>query len=315
MKRFIRNSVIFGCLTFVLAIGLDYVISYGLQHRNEYLYSPYHEIRTGKAQADIVVMGNSRGFAHFSPSVIDSITGMSVFCLGQYPINVQIAKYHYFRAYNPAPKLIVAQVDFVNTFRIMNLPHQHQSEQFLPFMWDGKMRALLRELGYSWVECYVPFYRYWGYQKVIKDGILEFVGMKYSNDTRCAYRGHYPERHPWDGKELERLTTFPACWDEDACDLWESFLNECESEGIMVLLVNSPMYAPAVALVDKENEMNQYFDSVAKSHNTFYWNYTKDYDMNNDSANFCVSVHLNEQATQIFSADFAERLLVDSIIQ
>ena len=39
-----------------------------------------------------------------------------------------------------------------------------------------------------------------------------------------------------------------------------------------------------------------------------YLNYTENYDLCNDTLNFCVSVHLNPTATDKFSADFAHDL-------
>ena len=54
--------------------------------------------------------------------------------------------------------------------------------------------------------------------------------------------------------------------------------------------------------------MNAYFDSIASMYNTVYWNYNENYDLCNDTANFCVSVHMNPEATYRFSVDFAEDL-------
>ena len=56
------------------------------------------------------------------------------------------------------------------------------------------------------------------------------------------------------------------------------------------------------------DEVNNFFESVAQKFGYKYLNYTENYDLCNDTVNFCVSVHLNPKATDKFSTDFAHDL-------
>lgn len=78
----------------------------------------------------------------------------------------------------------------------------------------------------------------------------------------------------------------------------------------MLILVNSPTYIGATNKTKGLDEVNNYFDSVAVAYNAVYWNYNENYDLCNDTANFCVSVHMNPnpKATHEFSVDFANDL-------
>ena len=82
-------------------------------------------------------------------------------------------------------------------------------------------------------------------------------------------------------------------------------MKTCHNEGIKVVLVNSPTYIGATEKTVGLDVMDAYFDSIANRYGTVYLDYTKDYELCYDTLNFCVSVHLNPQATHRFSVDFA----------
>lgn len=103
--------------------------------------------------------------------------------------------------------------------------------------------------------------------------------------------------------------------DDEAIALFEDYLAECKNDGVYVLLVNSPVYAPTTKKVINMDEVNDYFESVSKKFGYKYLNYTENYDLCNDTLNFCVSVHLNLEATDKFSADFAHDLNVLGLLK
>ena len=113
MKKFLIKISIFAVVLYGLAWGVDYMISTGLQQMDDYRFMSWHEMQQGGINADIIIMGNSRGFSHFEPWTIDSITGMSCnnLGLGGYSITVQTLKYQLYRLHNTKPKMIIQQVD------------------------------------------------------------------------------------------------------------------------------------------------------------------------------------------------------------
>ena len=104
------------------------------------------------------------------------------------------------------------------------------------------------------------------------------------------------------------MDTIHAVLDEEGRRIFEGWMARCAEEGVDVLLVNSPMYKGATDKLVGEDVVNAYFDSIANIYHTEYWNYTENYELCNDTANFVVSVHMNPQATHQFSIDFANRL-------
>lgn len=307
MKRFLIKTFIFAIVLYVLAWGLDYMISKGFQQMEDYRSMSWNEMQQGTINADIVIMGNSRGFSHFEPWTIDSICGTNTFCLGLggYSITVEDLKYKYYRLYNKKPKYIIQQIDYY-TLRNDSAPHQHESEQYLPIFFDRRIHSDLLRVGYTYMDLYCPLYRYWGYQMVIKNGLLEFLGIKhYVRDP--SRRGHHYERGAWNGTELNKMDTIYAKFDTKGKEYFEQYMQRCADEGVQVILVNSPTYIGANLKTIGLDAVNAYFDSIATVYNTVYWDYNENYDLCNDTANFCESVHMNPEATHQFTIDFANR--------
>ena len=309
MKKFLIKIAIFAVVLYGLAWGLDYMISTGLQQMDDYRFMSWHEMKQGDINADILIMGNSRAFSHFEPWTIDSITDMSCYNigLGGYSITVDDLKYQYYRLYNKKPKLLVLQMDY-ETLRFDKAPHHHESEQFLPIIYDSRIHSEMRRVGYSWMDVHCPLYRYWGYQMVIKNGIIEFLGIKHYTKAPSRF-GHHYEKGVWNGTNLTAQDTIYAELSDRGRKYFESFMQRCADEDVKVLLVNSPKYIGATNKTVGLDEINTYFDSIAVVYGTYYWNYTENYELSNDTANFVVSAHMNPEATHIFSIDFSNRLL------
>ena len=310
MKMFLIKISIFALILYGLAWGVDYAISKGLLQMEDYRFMSWHEMQQGDINADILIMGNSRGFSHFEPWTIDSICGTKSYCLGLggYSITVEDLKYQYYRLFNKKPKYIIQQVDYY-TLRNDKAPHNHESEQYLPLIYDRGIHSELLRVGYSPLDVYMPLYRYWGYQMVIKNGLLEFLGIKhYVKDP--SRRGHHYEKGEWNGTELANMDTIQAVLDPKWKAHFESYMLRCANDGVKVILVNSPTYIGATNKTEGLDEVNAYFDSIAHAYNTVYWNYSYD-EICNDTANFVVSVHMKPQATHQFSVDIADRLLIE----
>lgn len=192
------------------------------------------------------------------------------------------------------------------TLRYDEAPRNHQSEQFLPLIYDKQMHNELRRVGYNWLDMHCPLYRYWGYQMVIKNGLTEFFGLKHNTKDPYCHGLHYAIGK-WDGSKLAKLDTIKAVINEKGKAYFELFMQRCADEGIKVLLVNSPTYIGATNKTIGLDEVNAYFDSTAYVYNTEYWDYTHD-EICNDTTNFVVSVHMNPYGTHQFSVDFANKL-------
>jgi hypothetical protein len=314
MKKFLLKTLGFSALALVLAFGLDRLICYGLLKMDDYRFQDYSVMLQGGMDNDILIMGNSRGKSHFDTRAIDSLSHMQSFNLGigGYPINAQLLKYQLYREHNRKPVLIIQNIDYM-TIRVMeDIRNQHESEQFFPLVYDKEMREQLRKWGYGSLELNMPLYRFFGYQQVIKNGLLEAIHVKHY--VRPSYKGFLPENGLWDGSELRRMKLDSIDMSETGKALFEDYLAQCRADSIQVVLVNSPMYSEAQNKLIGYGDARVYFEHVAEKYGCLYLDYTNT-PVCLDTSNFVVSVHLNARAAQQFSQKLIEDLISLNIIQ
>ena len=315
MKKFLLKTVLFLFVAFVLAFCLDHLICRGLLGMEDYRFQDYRAMLDGGMDNAVLIMGNSRGKSHFDTYLIDSICNTSSFCIGigGYPINVQVSKYNIYRAHNTKPKLIIQNVDYATVLEKDNVIHQHQSEQFFPLIYDRQGRRELKGLGYGFLELYVPLFRFYGYQQVIKNGLLEGLGLKHYV-SRPAYKGHRPEDGEWNGSELARMEKQSVELLPEAMNTFEDYLKKCRADSIDVVLVYSPMYFGAMEKLEGLEEARDYFQRVALRYDCVYLDYLDNCPICKDTSNFCVSVHMNPKATKEFTTLFCDDLKRLSLI-
>lgn len=310
MRKFITKVLAFSIVMYTIAVVLDYSLCRGLLEMDDYRFQDYAAMLKGGMEHDVLIMGNSRGKSHFNPEIIDEECNVSSFCIGVggYPINTQVAKYHIYRAHNKKPRLIVQNVDYMTLQMMKDVRHHHQSEQFFPLVYDSTGRRELAGQGYGFFELNLPLYRFWGYQQVIKNGLLEVLHLKHYI-SRPAYKGHRPEEGNWDGSELDRMEIHPVSVSEEGKAYFESFLKDCQADSIKVVLVHSPMYVGVKKKIIGIDAVQVYFVEVSKKYDCIYLDYMDNYPLSCDTASFCVSVHMNPMATDAFSRDFSKDLL------
>ena len=308
MKLFLKKTIIALVLLYLGALLLDRIISKGLLKMEDYRFQDYAAMLSGGMDNDILIMGNSRGKSHFDPFVIDSLLNVSSFCIGAggYPINVQRIKYDLYCEHNKRPRVILQNIDHMTLSLIHDVRHQHQSEQFFPLVYDKLMRKELRAVGYTWKELYVPMLRYHGYQMVIKNGLLEALSIKHYV-SNPAYKGHRAERGRWNGAELSKMSEQAIHLDEQAMAIFETYLDDCRQDSVKVVLVYSPMYSGALAKYTNLAEVKTYFKEAAERFDFPYLDYTEN-PISKDTANFCVSVHMNPTATKAFTRQLCKDL-------
>lgn len=314
MKKFLLKTLGFAALVLVLAFGLDRLICRGLLKMDDYRFQDYRAMLEGGMDNDILILGNSRGKSHFDTRVIDSLSRKQSFNLGigGYPINAQLLKYRLYREHDRKPTVIIQNIDYM-TIRIMSdIRHQHESEQFFPLVYDKVMRKELRESGYGFLELNMPLYRFFGYQQVIKNGLMEALHVKHY--SRPSYKGFLPEKGQWNGSELARMNPEQVVLSEEGKALFEDYLAQCRADSIQVVLVNSPLYAGAREKLPGYDDARVYFEQVADKYGCLYLDYT-DTPVCYDTTQFVVSVHLNERAAREFSETLMEDLKSLKIIE
>ena len=301
MKKFLIKSLIAAIVVFALATTLDRIICKGLLEMEDYRFQDWSAMLKGGMSNDILILGNSRGKSHFNTYVIDSLSRSSSFNIGigGYPINVQLAKYQLYREHNAKPGIIIQNIDYLTLKDFPDIRNQHESEQFFPLVYDKGMREQLKELGYGFLDLNLPLYRFFGYQQVIKNGLLEAFHIKHYV-SRPSYKGYLPEDGKWNGGELQKMSPEYINMSDGAKDLLESFLSQCRKDSIQVVLVNSPFFFGAQEKLIDYQDSRVYFEQVAKQYGCIYLDYT-DTEISKETNYFCVSVHLNSKSAKLFT--------------
>ena len=308
MKQFLIRVVVFFTIVLVIAWALDWMICQGLLKMEDYRFQDYSAMLKGGMEHEVLIMGNSRGKSHYDTYLIDSLGNTSSFCIGcgGYPLSVQLVKYDLYREHNKKPAIIIQELDYATLRRVDDVRHQHQSEQFFPLIYDRGMRKRLKDIGYGFGELCIPLYRMYGYQQVIKNGLLEFSGLKHYV-SRPAYKGHRPEEGDWDGTGLKEMESSVVSVSEEGKELLEEYLTRCRTDSIQVVLVYSPMYVGAKEKLIGLDQVLTAFKETAERYGFAYLNYL-DCPICNDTSNFCVSVHMNPEATKQFTQQFMNDL-------
>ncbi len=314
MKRFLTKIAIFAIAAYLLALGLDCVVSRGLANSLGHPHQAWREIRSGKYASDIVILGTSRALEHYDPSIINSITGLQSYNLGMggYSVNIELMKYRYYLHYNPFPKYIIYDVDQL-LLTIDQASHQHQSEQFLPLFYDSAIRHELMQCGYTWIDAYLPMARFWGYQVQNKRGLFEFLNINHYCDYP-SYRGHMPDPDPWDASRLQFSDSIPSRVDDEAKTMFMNFVQECRESGVQIIFVTSPVYYRYVDMSPDWNRYIVWYDSIAKANNVPYFNYSS-HPICQDSAMFNAGVHLTPAGTKVWSRILSNDLVNLDIIE
>ena len=309
MKRFIQKACIYIVLLIVLAIGLDWIITRGLQQVDDFIYEPWTYIKEGNHKHDILILGNSRAQGHIHPAILDSICQCNSYNLGieAYLMNIHILKYHYYLNHNPKPSLIIYQVDLA-TIHSASIKRGSNSEQFLPLFYEQFWRDKLDDLGYNKLDLYCPLYRYFGYHTAIRYGILEGLGIQQiiSNSDHKGFKGWDNNMEERDGNNISRIDMLNR-FTTNVTNLvvFEKFIEDSQKDSINIVLVYSPIYENVEKQLIDRDIFEQYMNNVSKKYNISYLDYTKDSGFCSNKMYFSSPGHLNLLGAEVFTTKLA----------
>lgn len=312
MKKFSIKLTAFSIILVCSAYLLDYFISTGLKQTKDYRFQTWNDIIESKINADVLIMGNSRAFSHYSPQVLDSILNINSYNIGigGHPFNVQYLRYQLYEKHNKKPQLIIQNIDFV-TFFHANIGHER--EQVFPFVNDPFLRNELTNYGFTKFELYLPLYRYFGYQMVIKNGLFEFFRIKHYN-AQPSDKGYRPEQGNWDGTELNKITKIEPAMDSSTIQLFDEYLAHCKKNDIKIVMVNTPVYYIATQKLVNATRFNDLIRGFSKKYDIPYLDYTND-PICYDTTYFHIAEHLNKKGAELFTTKLANDLKVMNILK
>ncbi len=305
MKRFLKIVGIVAALLYGLNLGIDYAISFKLQHSADRRYLGWSKIINEQLDADLVVMGSSRAWVQYSPAILDSILQINTYNMGidGSGLNRQIIRYEVYDHYQARkPKYIVLNIDY---FSANEWSYGYEREQFFPYMWNPYMRKEIQKVEpMSWGERYIPVYRYVTYKGLYN------VLYEIPWDIK-TYKGYMGQDRAWEAKAYEELTAFHFKADERVMAMFEQFLEERKNEGVKVVFCYAPMYIGFTNKVENLEEFFVCYKDYAEKYDIPILDYTY-HELSMDTAYFYNASHLNRRGAEIFSTQLAHDL--DSIL-
>jgi len=233
-------------------------------------------------------MGNSRAWLQYSPQILDTILHKETYNLGidGSPINRQVCRYNLYRKYNSKPSVIIQNIDFLT----MDYRIGYERNQFFPYFWNIDFRKAFFEIEpFSFLEKYIPFYRYFHF------GIMNMSDY----ETRLE-KGYLGRDSKWDGSILAEMEPLRFKPDSRSVSIFESYLEEAYKEGIKVIFVYAPMYSGATEKLLNLDEMYSFYSTLAEKYDIPIIDFNFD-DICSDTTYFYNATHLNRTGAEIFS--------------
>ena len=253
---------------------------------------------------DVVIFGSSRAFRHYVPSVISGELGLSVFNAGQ---NGQYLLYSYaleqLMLERYAPKMIV--LDILPSFivKVDNPDEEFERLSTLsPYIANKEVRRLLTH------DSFFEGLKYDSRMYRFNSKILSILDNFHShpdnvdNGYEMIGDSRFHDRNPFILDTLEKVEI-----DSFKLNILHKFISSAREHGVMCVASFSPVSEP---LSGRTHGILQFYSDIFADMNVPFLNFaTSDYKnyMNKDL--FIDIIHMDETGADIFSLDFAEKLL------
>lgn len=294
MKRFIKRTLFFFIVSFVLALIPDLIITYKVKHFAYNDYSVWDKILSGTMNNDLLIIGSSRAFHHYNPIIIDSILNTNSYNLGRDGKNLDISIFIYnlFVKHNPKPKMVLC--DFY--YGSMNKSNLYAREQFYPYLFNKDIFNNIKEnQQLSLTDKYIPLIKYKG---ILKDVI------KHSLIRDTTYKGYYGCDNSYNINNENIPNTIHYAHDPTILLMIEKWLQQCKEDSVKVIFVHSPIYIEANNKIEDTAAMWTMYRNLANKYIIPILDYSHD-SICFDTSYFYGAMHLNRKGSELFSQRLA----------
>ncbi|MCH5347616.1 MAG: hypothetical protein J1E63_10920 [Muribaculaceae bacterium] len=294
MKRFITYILIFFCFIAVIDISIGYLARYLNSHAKGGDTKNHYYI-AGEMTDSVLIFGSSRAIHHFNPKILEDSLGMTVYNCG---LDGNGIIYNYgrlmsiLRRYKPRVIIydIMPEFDMSHDDYTKYLQWQKRLYDDVP-----EVREVFNDV--DWTERYKMISNLYKYNT----SIIQMLSDNVKPKQAVSYHGYKPidEVINYDVSPKDEL---PAEWDELKLKYFHRFIEECQRNGIAVIISFSPWYKAVNSarfdnFVSLCNEyrlpvIDMYADSVLSSNPNY----------------FADASHLNSTGADLFSQKFAHIL-------
>ena len=308
MKKFLTRFAIWIVIAFVLALLADVMITVGLRKTAVRKYVVWNDIHRGDIDADLVVLGNSQAWCSYNTYIMDSMLNLNSYNLGidGHSLEFQLIRYETYQRFNPCPKVVLLNVCFFGTFYIMS-DEQYEREQFFPYMTDATlMETVAKKKHITWVDRYVPLYRYFGYRDEVEMGMSSFFGKTGfpDGDFHKGYRGN---EYDWNSSGVLLDSVMSSSIDMRLAVDLDRFAKNCCKEDVKLVFVKYPICYPVVERVENLHQSDSIIEAISKKYNIPVLDYYYS-DITKDATNYYNYTHLNKKGSELFTMELCHDL-------
>ncbi len=292
----------------MLLLILQHGLLLGLRANREGNLGVLGRVIRGQVKADLVISGSSRAAYHYDPKVISERTGLMAYNVGRNgtKLHEQVELLRVFFARNPAPKCVIQNLDFTSLQRSEDIT---DAKQYLPWLMDEMVfNSLVKR------KRYYLAYRLFPMVGMVREGAMDaaLAGLfQVENPTAGDAKGFCAQNLTWDFsfERIQKQNKHGLRWENDAgaLQLLKGMIELCRANGVELILVYSPDYAPAREFFVNREETLGLFKRVAEDSGIRFWDFSND-PMCQDRANFYNSQHMNITGAEAFSRLCGERL-------
>lgn len=304
MLQFIKKILLFLLIWILIAEITDLWISKMIRQSVARDFVIWDDIFNSRITANMIVLGSSKAYAHYNPSVFDSILHTDFYNLGLNGkhVDMDIFRYNQYKKYkNHQPEYIIWDI----MQQSFDYSGDYGDEQFMPYIYNEDVwNAIHRPYHHiSVVERYVPLLRYWK-RDMIKT---------YPHSGCLTYKGYIKEYTKFDSKDLRKIdnNSIHCAKNQKVINDFIETIREMKSDGSKVIIVISPFHYLGQTKIADNDKMIEIVCRIADNENCFLLNYM-DHPINSDSTLFKNAYHLNCYGADVFSEILAHDL--DSIL-
>lgn len=297
----------FFILIYLLLFFIGYMVDEGLKRSKYVTFLQYGRFRNEKnINADLLIVGNSRASTSVDPAILKERLHMHTYNLGLNGGTIEL-QYHAFDLYMKnntiLPRTILLSLDLST----MNKEHTvlTRKRELLPWSNDKSWQKFFKRYPvFSFLEKFLPLWKYRRYRWYIKKGLGEYLKVQHSRYGKgiLDYRDGYiclDDRIP--------MSEFPPVLSLNTdFSLTDCFLQHCTEKKIKVILFYPPIYE----LYGKSaisSEAVDWIKKYAKKHDIPFLDYSLKEECSN-SGYFRDYWHLNKKGSAWFSRVLADDL-------
>ena len=300
MIRFLKTTAVFCLILAAVLVVADFLLSRTMQDAHTVGMEIWKDIMEGNANADILILGNSRAFDACDREKLDGLDGHRTYNLASVgnPFLVQRLRYNMYREHNRKPQLVIL---FVDEFSLGTTLSGYDPTQYYPWMWR---KPFLREMlttpfdnTLELLHAIIPFQRYRG----SRPWNLFFQRQRFSQDG-FKETALFPQH---DFQPSTKRHEFVYLKETD--DIFRDFLRRTTEEGIKVVFVLVPFHDSFLFKDGEKEKMRQYFEEVASESGIPIFD-GPSLEIVHDSTLYLDSEHFNKKGSKVFSDSLARYL-------